>query len=92
MISGVFSEEIMYLEKKNGNVKWFKENELRVKLRNLEEESEIWVTLNQYNIFLNLIMFDFIAQVKRDLMLNVSVKKCLIDKEFLLYIQVMHWN
>lgn len=67
----------MYLEKKNGNVKWFRENELRVKLKNLGEESEIWVTLNKYNISLKLIMFDFVAQVKRDLMLDVSIKKVL---------------
>ncbi len=67
----------MYLEKEKENIKWFKENELRIKLKNLGEESEIWVTLNKYNISLKLIMFDFVLQVKRDLTLDISIKKVL---------------
>ena len=67
----------MNLEKYNGNIRWYKEKELRIKLKNLRTESEVWVTLDRYNICLKLMMFDFVEQIKDDLMLDVSIKKVL---------------
>lgn len=67
----------MNLEKDDGSIKWFRKNELRIKLKNLGEESEVWVTLDGYNICLKLIMFDFVERIKDDLMLDISIKKIL---------------
>lgn len=67
----------MNLEKYNGNIRWYKEKELRIKLKNLGTESEVWVTLDRYNICLKLMMFDFVEQIKDDLMLDISIKKVL---------------
>lgn len=66
---------MMELEKEKGQFKWFREHELKIKCKNLGETSELWVTWNQYNIALTLIMFDFVTQIKRDLMLDVSIQK-----------------
>jgi hypothetical protein len=65
----------MNLEKINGNIKWYRENKLKIKLKDMGEESEIWVMLDGYNICFKLIMFDFVERIKEDLMLNVSIKK-----------------
>lgn len=61
--------------KKVKNVMWFQKNNLKIKLQNGKEKSEVWVTLNGYNICLKLMMFDFIEQLKHELMLDVFVKK-----------------
>ena len=66
---------MMELEKEKGQFKWFREHELKIKCKNLGETSELWVTWNQHNIALTLIMFDFVAQIKRDIMLDVSIQK-----------------
>lgn len=67
----------MNLEKDDGKIRWYKEKELRIKLKNLGTESEVWVTLNGYNICLKLMMFDFVERIKDDLMPDISIKRVL---------------
>lgn len=50
----------MNLEKSDGNIKWYRENELRIKIKNIGKESEVWDKLDGYNICLKLIMLDFV--------------------------------
>lgn len=68
---------MMNLEKKHGNIKWFKKNKLRIKLKEQGEKTEVWVVLEGYNICFKLMMFNFIEQLKDELMLDVSIKKVL---------------
>jgi|GEM_PF-1231316 hypothetical protein len=65
----------MHLEKENGNTKWFKNDELKIKLVNRGTESDVFVTLKRYNLCFKLMMFDFVNHVKDDLLLDVSVRK-----------------
>lgn len=65
----------MRLEKENGNTKWFKNDELKIKLVNRGTESDVFVTLKRYNLCFKLMMFDFVNHVKDDLLLDVSVRK-----------------
>lgn len=50
----------MNLEKSDGNIKGYRENELRIKIKNIGKESEVWGKLDGYNICLKLIMLDFV--------------------------------
>ena len=79
----------MNLEKRIGNIKWYRENELRIKTKNIGKESEVWVTLDGYDICLKLIMFDFAERVKDDLMLDISTKK-VSDKQRVFMIDSDH--
>ena len=65
----------MELEKENGKVKWFIKDKLKVKVINNGEKSEVLVMLSNYNICFKLIMFDFIEQIKNDLMIDILTKK-----------------
>lgn len=65
----------MNIEKSNQNTKWFKKDGLKIKLKNKGSESEIWVTLDKYNVSFKLLMFDFMEQLKEDLMLDITVNK-----------------
>lgn len=67
----------MNIEKSNKNTKWFKNNGLKIKLKNKGDESEVWVTLDKYNICFKLLMFDFMDQLKEELMLDIAVNKVL---------------
>ena len=40
----------MNLEKINGNIKWYREKQIKNKIKGYGEESEIWVMLDGYNI------------------------------------------
>ena len=66
----------MHLEKENGNTKWFKNDELKIKLVNRGTESDVFVTLKRYNLCFKLMMFDFVNHVKDDLLLDVSKSLC----------------
>ena len=57
---------MMNIEKSNQNTKWFKKDGLKIKLKNKGSESEIWVTLDKYNISFKLLMFDFMEQLKEN--------------------------
>ena len=65
----------MDLEKENGNIKWFKKNELRIRLKNKGEKSIVCVMLDGYNICFKLMLFDFVEQIKEELMLDISIIK-----------------
>ena len=65
----------MNLERENSNTKWYKNNELRIKQKDLGKVSEIWITLDRYNMCLTLLMFDFTERIKDDLLLDVSIQK-----------------
>ena len=43
-------EDIMRIEKSNQDTKWFKKEGLKIKIKNKGDKSEIWVTLDKYNI------------------------------------------
>lgn len=79
----------MNLEKSDGNIKWYRENELRIKIKNIGKESEVWDKLDGYNICLKLIMLDFVEWIKDDLMLDISTKKVL-DKQRVFMIDLDH--
>ena len=72
----------MDLEKIKKNTRWFKEGQIKVKLKNSGNESEVWVTLEGINICSKLVMFDFIDRLKNELMLDVRTKKGCHDQMF----------
>lgn len=95
----------MNIEKSSRNTKWFRKGGLKIKLKNKGSESEIWVTLDQYNICSKLLMFDFMEQLKEELMLDITVNKVMgnqrifvinsnYDMEIVNYIEgfIDEWN
>lgn len=66
---------ILVLENESNNIKWFKENDLRIKIKNIGEESIITVLLGKYNICFKLIMFEFINSLKEDKIIDISIVK-----------------
>ena len=95
----------MRIEKSNQDTKWFKKEGLKIKIKNKGDKSEIWVTLDKYNICLKLLMFDFIKQLKEEMMLDITVDKMLgnqrifvinsnYDMEIMNYIErfIDEWN
>lgn len=68
-------EKIMDLERQNEKIKWFKKEDLRIKQIYEENETQISVNLNGYNLCFTLMMFDFIDHIKKDLLLDVKVTK-----------------
>lgn len=67
----------MRIEKSNQNTKWLKKDGLKIKIKNRGETSEIWVTSDKYNICLKLLMFDFVKQLKEEMMLDITVDRVL---------------
>ena len=66
----------MDLEKENTNIKWFKTNGLRIRIKKEEGgKSLISVALDGFNICLKLAMYDFIDRIKEDLSLDVTMSK-----------------
>ena len=65
----------MYLEKENRNTKWFKQDELKIKLVNRGTESDVFAALKGYNLCFKLVLFDFVKHVKEDLLLDVLIRK-----------------
>ncbi len=65
----------MDLERQNEKIKWFKKEDLRIKQIYEENETQISVNLNGYNLCFTLMMFDFIDHIKKDLLLDVKVTK-----------------
>jgi hypothetical protein len=65
----------MDLERKKGNTKWFRKDNLRIKQINEGEETKVSVILDGYNICFKLMMFDFISHIKEDLLLEVKIIK-----------------
>lgn len=95
----------MDLERQNGEILWFKKENLKVKLKFLGNKSEVWIILDGYNICFILVFFDFIQHLKEELLLDIAVKKVLngqrifiIDSEnaleFINYIPqfIKEWN
>ena len=65
----------MDLEKKNENNKWYKSDNIRLRLINDGDKSIVAVNLDGYNILLKLMMFDFARRIKEGLLLDVGVVK-----------------
>ena len=95
----------MRIEKSNQNTKWLKKDGLKIKIKNRGETSEIWVTSDKYNICLKLLMFDFVKQLKEEMMLDITVDRVLgnqrifvinsnYDMEIVNYIEgfIDEWN
>ena len=95
----------MRIEKSNQNTKWLKKDGLKKKIKNRGETSEIWVTSDKYNICLKLLMFDFVKQLKEEMMLDITVDRVLgnqrifvinsnYDMEIVNYIEgfIDEWN
>ena len=89
----------MRIEKSNQNTKWLKKDGLKIKIKNRGETSEIWVTSDK------LLMFDFVKQLKEEMMLDITVDRVLgnqrifvinsnYDMEIVNYIEgfIDEWN
>lgn len=105
MQNGYLVKDIMRIEKSNQNTKWFKKDGLRIKIKNKGDISEIWITLDKYNICFKLLMFDFIQQLKEEMMLDITADRVLgnqrifvinsnYDMEIVNYIEIFinEWN
>ncbi len=74
----------MNLEKINGNIKWYRENKLKIKLKDMGKSQRFGLCSMDTIFAFKPIMFDFVERIKEDLMLNVSIKKVWNkSKEFL---------
>ena len=62
----------MDLEKKTENNKWYKSNNIRIRLIDGGDKSIVAVNFYGYNICLKLLMFDFVTRIKDELLLNVG--------------------
>lgn len=65
----------MDLEKQEGAIKWFKKDNLKIRLKKEGESSVVSVMLDGYNICFDLMMYDFIDRIKEALLINIQIKK-----------------
>ena len=73
----------MDLEKKTENNKWYKSNNIRIRLIDGGDKSIVAVNFYGYNICLKLLMFDFVTRIKDELLLNVGVETIWNDQRVL---------
>lgn len=67
----------MVLEKEKNNIKWFRNNSLKIKQINEGEYTNIAVLLDGYNICFKLMIFEILDHIKRDLDLDVKIIRIL---------------
>lgn len=93
------------LEKEINNFKWYKKGNLKIRVKDANDNSIIWVTLDGYNICAILVMYDFIDRVGNELLLDISINKIWngqraflvnseYNEEFIEYITefIIEWN
>lgn len=64
----------MKLVKRHGDIQWFEEDNLKIRLEDMKDQSLVSITLNDYNICRKLMLFDFIDAIKDDLLLDIQTK------------------
>lgn len=65
----------MILEKEENNFKWYRQNQLKIKIQDLDNESMLWVTIKNYNICLQLGMYDVLDKIKEDMLIEVKISR-----------------
>lgn len=65
----------MLIEKELDNVKWFKDDELRIKIVNIDNISIITVLLDNYNICFKMMMFEFINSILNEKGINIAAER-----------------
>lgn len=95
----------MIFEKEENNVKWYRQNQLKVKAQSLDNNTMLWVTLKNYNICLKLGMYDILDKIRDEILIEVKIcrdlnnqRTFLVDsnnvEELITYIEnfVNEWN
>lgn len=65
----------MIFEKEYNNFKWYRQNQLKIKVKNCDNNSMLWVTLENYNICLVLVMYDIVDKINEDILIEVKISK-----------------
>lgn len=65
----------MDLEKETEKIRWYRNGGLRIKQIINEEDAQILVSIDGYNVCFKLMMFDFVIHAKEDLALDVKIEK-----------------
>ena len=66
----------MNLEREDKTIKWYKEDGIKIRLKDDGEKAIVSTTLDGFNICLKLIMFDFLDRAKEDLLIDVVIGIC----------------
>lgn len=63
------------LEKSENSSRWYKKNDLRMRVKTVGSGSILWVTLHSCNILLKLCIYDVLERIRENILLDVRIDK-----------------